>query len=103
MAARIDRVGAVGVGVPARGHEVQHLVHVEDLPEQLRPQILVLEQLERLELVDQAAVDHLAFLAAQVLRRPRAFSDAALRPSPYDAHHTVPAIAFGHAARFALP
>ncbi|MFE7215699.1 hypothetical protein ACFU93_38520 [Streptomyces sp. NPDC057611] len=31
------------------------------------------------------------------------FSDAALQPSPYDAHHTVPAIAFGHAAQFALP
>ncbi|GAA1647359.1 hypothetical protein GCM10009733_050550 [Nonomuraea maheshkhaliensis] len=31
------------------------------------------------------------------------FSDAALQPSPYDPHHTVPAIAFGHAARFALP
>lgn len=31
------------------------------------------------------------------------FSNQALRPSPYDAHHTVPAVAFGHAAQFALP
>ncbi|MFG3602495.1 hypothetical protein [Micromonospora chersina] len=31
------------------------------------------------------------------------FSDAALLPSPYDAHHTMPAVAFGHAAQFPLP
>jgi hypothetical protein len=31
------------------------------------------------------------------------FSNPALKPSPYDAHHTVPAVAFGHAAKFGLP
>lgn len=31
------------------------------------------------------------------------FSDIALQKSVYDAHHTVPAIAFGHAAQFPLP
>jgi hypothetical protein len=31
------------------------------------------------------------------------FSDAALQPSSQDPHHTVPLIAFGHAAQFALP
>jgi hypothetical protein len=31
------------------------------------------------------------------------FSDPSLKPSPYDAHHTVPAVAFGHAAQFTLP
>ncbi|MFG1949385.1 hypothetical protein [Nonomuraea sp. NPDC048826] len=31
------------------------------------------------------------------------FSDAALQPSAQDPHHTVPLIAFGHAARFPLP
>jgi hypothetical protein len=31
------------------------------------------------------------------------FSDAALKKSVYDAHHTVPAIAFGHAAQFPMP
>ena len=31
------------------------------------------------------------------------FSNPALKPSPYDPHHTVPAVAFSHAAKFALP
>lgn len=31
------------------------------------------------------------------------FSDAALKPSGEDPHHTVPAVAFGHAAQFPLP
>lgn len=31
------------------------------------------------------------------------FSDAALKSSPYDPHHTMPAVAFGHAARFPMP
>lgn len=31
------------------------------------------------------------------------FSNAALKKSSYDPHHTVPAIAFGHAAQFAIP
>jgi hypothetical protein len=31
------------------------------------------------------------------------FSNAALKKSVYDPHHTVPAVAFGHAAQFAMP
>jgi hypothetical protein len=31
------------------------------------------------------------------------FSNAALKKSVYDPHHTIPAVAFGHAAQFAMP
>lgn len=31
------------------------------------------------------------------------FSDLSLKPSGYDAHHTMPALMFGHAAQFPVP